>query len=202
MRGGKQFGLLMRPVSLPANEMANPFEQEKVMTNKVTYNKDVLDLLTQEQKNNLRKLSDFLLSGISHDGFDMEMYRNETKCGTVACAAGHGPLAGIEKLPTENWSAYCYRAFGAGVGLVSLTSLKMWTWLFGSEWKDTDNTPEGAAIRIQILLDRGLPSRYALQMHGAVPLCYSIPSNLGGPKEEVNQGDALTRKHEASGCQQ
>ena len=36
-------------------------------------------------------------------------------CGTVACAAGHGPMAGIEAKPHESWTAYTDRVFGTKI---------------------------------------------------------------------------------------
>src|SRR3546814_6384471 len=35
-----------------------------------------------------------------------------TTCGTVACAGGHGPIAGIPSLPGEYWGDYIPRVFG------------------------------------------------------------------------------------------
>jgi len=68
-------------------------------------------------------------------------------CGTAACAAGHGPHAGIEKDSLEYWREYIQRAF-------CLRS-NSWSWCFDAEWADIDNTPEGAAKRILYLLFSG-----------------------------------------------
>lgn len=35
-----------------------------------------------------------------------------------------------------------------------------WNWLFGSEWEDVDNTPKGAAKRIRIFLESGVPEAF------------------------------------------
>jgi hypothetical protein len=72
-------------------------------------------------------------------------------CGTVACALGHGPAAGII-LATKNadWDAYGEKAFE----LV----FDEWDWCFSSGWASVDNTPHGAAKRIRHLLDHGVPS--------------------------------------------
>jgi hypothetical protein len=80
-------------------------------------------------------------------------------CGTVACAAGHGPAAGIPFKSGEfelgidndwgniNWNRYITRAFG-----VELTFV--FDFLFGSKWRIYDNHHYGAAARIRYLLDK------------------------------------------------
>jgi hypothetical protein len=88
-------------------------------------------------------------------------------CGTVCCAIGHGPLAGVE-VPEgiTNWDEYCYKAFGTSV------DEHAWRWLFSYSWFKIDNTAKGAAKRIGIYLENGIPSNYAEQMYGHVPLMY------------------------------
>lgn len=100
-----------------------------------------------------------------------DMWRWESACGTVACAVGHGPLAGIEMTPGEKkakdagvgWAVYCARAFG-----VSNISPEM-GWLFQSWWQKKDNTPEGAAARIRYYLKHGVPIR---PENKPWPVCY------------------------------
>jgi hypothetical protein len=85
-------------------------------------------------------------------------------CGTVACAVGHGPSAGMlfqkdeiisaegdEGEPRPDWWAYGRRVFGLTSGNPEFL------WLFGAMWSDRDNTHRGAAARIRYYLDRGLP---------------------------------------------
>ena len=71
-------------------------------------------------------------------------------CGTVACAAGHGPMAGIKGLPNESWAMYTARSFTGG-------DSDMFSYLFGADWVYADNTPKGAAARIRRHLAEGLP---------------------------------------------
>ena len=70
-------------------------------------------------------------------------------CGTVACAVGHGPFIGIEPLEGEYWTTYSERVF--------IKNVREWEWCFSGEWRKLDNTPHGAAKRIQVLLRKGLP---------------------------------------------
>jgi len=109
--------------------------------------------LSVEQFVNCKKLAAYLLElPDDYDKFDMWWYtRNgeqpqETDCGTVACAAGHGPAAGIEPLPGEYWATYTQRVFSAS------------PWMFASDWSRHDNTAHGAAKRIVYALrNRTLP---------------------------------------------
>jgi hypothetical protein len=142
------------------------------------------------RENNLRKLADYLLKlPENYKGFDMgtflcvseeDYYELEElvqdyglynkafyECGTVGCAIGHGPLAGIPMNEVESvglWAGYSYRTL-VQVG-------KKWDWCFSADWAQVDNTPQGAAKRILWLLDKGLPDNVDEQMGGADELCY------------------------------
>jgi hypothetical protein len=48
-------------------------------------------------------------------------------CGTVACLAGHGPVAGIPPVPGEGWPAYIDRVFIPGDGPANQLCM---AWLF------------------------------------------------------------------------
>lgn len=76
-------------------------------------------------------------------------------CGTVACAIGHGPAAGVymsKALATDrsgwdmspDWSTYSLRKF-APLG-------PEWDWMFDNNWSPVDNSHRGAAARIRFLL--------------------------------------------------
>jgi hypothetical protein len=84
------------------------------------------------------------------------------QCGSIACAVGHGPVAGIplsksmitrctfswcdDRPDAEiDWDAYAERNFTG-------EDTTAWLWLFGGEWKFIDNSPHGAAARIRYLL--------------------------------------------------
>lgn len=116
--------------------------------------------LTRTQRSNLRKLATYLESlPAVYKHFDMAIYfrgsRNLTmdsspaECGTVACAAGHGPAAGI-KPNAYYWSDYVGRNFTDDDGDV-------YEFLFASSWCEIDNTHQGAAQRIRYFLKFGIP---------------------------------------------
>lgn len=117
--------------------------------------------LSQEHENNLRKLAAHLMTvkakpTKNNVGFDMfnfrqPLYNNKgNECGTVCCAAGHGPQAGILKHKDESWIGYINRVFG--ICFIQ----NYWNFLFCLEWAYVDNTPKGAAKRIIYLLENGL----------------------------------------------
>ena len=108
---------------------------------------------------NLKKLATYLAKlPVGYGQFSMFDYisdgtppvdAKEIDCGTVACAIGHGPAAGIKAKQEEPWSCYEERVF-------ALTS-SQWDWCFHSEWRFTDDTPQGAAKRILYMLENGVP---------------------------------------------
>lgn len=114
--------------------------------------------ITDEQRTNLEKLSEHLLQPGIKDTFDMTTYvkGGGTPCNHdhagVADAIGHGPRAGIEPLFGEEWMQYVERCF-TGID----PDWCMFNFLFGQEWAEFDNTPEGAAARIYYVLDNGCP---------------------------------------------
>ena len=155
---------------------------------------------TEEQRANLDKLATYLESlsddykkfsmysffcgPISESEFDLETVAKRIKnganpCGTVACAIGHGPAAGISVNDPEihGWFSYAKVRFGAlnhWVGSVDENSegSRLWSWLFASEWHTTDNTVKGAAARIRWYLQHGIPDNWEQQRLGNAPLCY------------------------------
>ena len=66
----------------------------------------------------------------------------------------------------EFWLLYSERIFGIEFGT------DKWDWCFSGLWHKTDNTPEGAADRIEWVLENGLPDNWLEQMCGKDPLCY------------------------------
>lgn len=113
--------------------------------------------MIQEHRDNLKKLATYLLSGKLKADFDMRYFSNDISistragiydptCGSIGCAIGHGPYAGIPKID-EAWDEYAERVFGVE-SHPSCPTHRIFGWLFGSKWTDIDNTPEGAAKRI------------------------------------------------------
>jgi hypothetical protein len=135
--------------------------------------------LTTAQRARLEKLAAYL-EGLPkrYRHFDMGEYMGDCdlgavidyalnnggvqKCGTVACAVGHGPAAGIlvpKRLVTKgsfapvSWNAYS-ELF---VGNLALDPDYRFSWLFEGDWELYDNTHYGAAARIRYLLANGGP---------------------------------------------
>jgi len=134
------------------------------------------------RKANLLKLATYL-RGLDREKFDMgdfyEYYDNQqedrvslspkqlelhdgpTPCGTVACAVGCGPAAGIPTTEKDEdcWDMYSRRVFvRRDVENMSHRFLahRAWAFLFSGSWAWLDNTPTGAAERIEFLLKNGL----------------------------------------------
>lgn len=120
-----------------------------------------LNHITAEQCANLDKLATYLEAlPADYAHFGMNNYHTGSdplqpaECGTVACAVGHGPAAGVALSEDEidwdgqpSWDDYSARA------LISVrTSDKEWLWCFSGEWVYCDNTHHGAAKRIRYLL--------------------------------------------------
>lgn len=138
--------------------------------------------LSDEHRANLITLRDYLRQPVLKADFNMALYceesgeeRYRTDCGSVGCAIGHGPHAGIPKLCDEDWDRYARRAFG------DATSNAGWDWCFSPNWKIYDNTPQGAADRIDWMMT-----------HGGVPKdfnfpCFDLPAvcRQQAPKEIV-----------------
>lgn len=114
--------------------------------------------MNARQRKNLGRLAEYLAApGPKPARFDMAHYADtahidSTECGTVGCAVGHAPFAGIRKWPTESWHSYVERALGC-----SPFEGFDFDWCFASWWALVDNTPEGAALRIRYLLEHGGP---------------------------------------------
>lgn len=129
--------------------------------------------MTPQQRENLRKLADYLALLPPSSSFDMRYYSTDAHgnniprptshaCGTVACALGHGPQAGVAPIPYETWDDYAARAFGLDPNdhLNGSILRNSWAWCFEAEWVHFDNTPSGAAKRIYHLLDTGAPGEF------------------------------------------
>lgn len=105
-------------------------------------------------RTNLRILADYLESEELKAAFSMETYSEagaeyKPVCGSVGCAIGHGPYAGIPKAAEEAWAEYTERVFD-----LDMNELR---WCFSGLWAKYDNTPQGAAKRIRYLLEHGAP---------------------------------------------
>ena len=120
--------------------------------------------ITDEQRANLDKLATYLESGNLLAEFNMESYHGSsvsptaTHCGSVGCAVGHGPYAGIPKLAGMGWNSYSLLSFGADPG-PNGDDLGLWGYLFSGCENREDQTAEGAAARIRTVLEFGVPDK-------------------------------------------
>lgn len=138
-------------------------------------------IITDEQRGNLAALAEYLESGPALR-FDMARFaadgeRHEIdpeamlRCGTAACALGHGPFAGLPAKRQEEWKDYAFRVFGVGPTDIGSQS-PAFLWMFGGAWAEIDNSPDGAAARIRWFLRNGVPPDSDEQQMGDAPLCY------------------------------
>lgn len=112
-------------------------------------------------------------------------------CGTVGCSLGHAPYSiGIDKNSGEGWEHYSGRVFGIHINS-SCDAWNAWNWLFCGGWRSVDNTPEGAAVRIYILLNHGIPSNWDQQINGHAPLCYRKDIIITSSQEDLEKGRHL-----------
>jgi len=81
--------------------------------------------------------------GYGSDSDDNPLDEDEIPCGTVACALGHGPAAGVTTT-SDDWLGY-YLANFSGESYAYL-------WCFDNDWIEIDNTHQGAALRIELML--------------------------------------------------
>jgi len=130
------------------------------------------------KRKNLQLMADFIRK-IPQELFDMGVVRQgqrETiKCDSVGCPVGH--CVELEPNPEEipRWT----RGINFVKWSINFTGLNYaeWEWCFSPLWTETDNTPKGAALRIEWLLKHGLPEGWYRQMKGKTPLCYTTSTN-------------------------
>lgn len=137
----------------------------------------------------------FSMRGFCDDEYGDELEPKAWECGTVSCAAGWGPAAGLVVEPDdEDWSQYITRTFGIDGGSAVEP---IWQWLFGSGWARTDNSPKGAGQRILWLLVHGVPEDWKEQMTWRVPLGYKgiRVEDVVGNVASQGVGGALEENH-------
>lgn len=138
--------------------------------------------LPEEYRQNLLKLADYLskFQAAPERQFDMSVFdpsrkahSTQSTCGSVGCAIGHGPYAGIPKQCRESWIHYWQRVFLPPKHFDCFADeTDPWAWCFSEDWVSMDNTAAGAAKRIYWLLDHGVPDDADDQISGNAPLCY------------------------------
>ena len=92
----------------------------------------------------------FRAEGVDFNPYDAKKHYNE--CGTSACAAGHGPIAGIRPRKYDSWPDYIERDF-LGMDSCSNDGWALFRFLFGQSHPDD---PQLAAMRIANYAQEGI----------------------------------------------
>ena len=132
------------------------------------------------KRDNLQLMADHLKNNVNQDNYDMETFRGDDDdfsdpvCGSVGCTVGNCTVLDAENVIknfTDSGGEIEFHAWSEDfTGLLGVED--EWSWCFDSTWKTTDNTPMGAALRIEWLLNHGLPENWKNQMYGREELCY------------------------------
>ena len=131
------------------------------------------------KRENLQLMANHLKTNVLPENFHMGRYRGDDDfsnpvCGSVGCTVGNCTVLDAENVMNN---------FTNPNGVIDFLSWSKdftgicriedeWAWCFGSIWSETDNTPIGAALRIEWLLNNGLPENWFCQMYGEEELCY------------------------------
>jgi hypothetical protein len=119
------------------------------------FKKDNLRALSAGLKSLVDKfdMSNFVVAGelgVPHQSIQTLIHN----CGAAACAVGYGPTFGIRAYHNETWDVYAERVF------VDDVEDSDFNWMFAGEWSEYDNTPQGAAKRIDYFLAYGIPDHF------------------------------------------
>ena len=131
------------------------------------------------KRENLQLMANHLKTNVNQDNFDMGKYRGlydtiNPVCGSAGCVIGTCSVLDADNVITNftdtDGEIYFMDWSEDFTGLYR--GEDEWAWCFDSTWKTTDNTPTGAALRIEWLLNNGLPENWKNQMYGHEKLCY------------------------------
>lgn len=142
-------------------------------------------VIPEQYANALRHIA--FLKSLPDDKFDMYYYTQagdgqefleDPDCDTVACSAGW--LTRSLKLRPKDWidSHKCMEAIDYPsiarykLGLDVNEHKECWQYLFSADWRRVDNSPYGAALRMQRLYEVGLDDNWQEQMCGETTLEY------------------------------
>ena len=155
--------------------------------------------ITDKQRENMRTHAKWLTDNADRIQFDMSVYFDKRaspgdincelyghRCGTVACAAGWAVFNGLPEFelldseffkqdtrsePLIHFEEHSARVFGLDWSDDAIRG-NCWKYAFDDWWGDIDNTAIGAAKRLRMLADQGLPSNWIAQINGDAPLSY------------------------------
>ena len=131
------------------------------------------------KRENLQLMADHLKTNVKQENFHMGEYRGDDDlsnpvCGSVGCTVGTCSVLDVENVmnnfifPNGEIEFWAWSEDFTGI----YRGEDEWSWCFHSKWRNTDNTPMGAALRIEWLLNHGLPENWKNQMRGKEELCY------------------------------
>lgn len=134
---------------------------------------------------NIKKLAEHLKTLGTNDNrfdnvsFDMQFYCRfldveddveDNDCGSSACAVGHyaillGADVEVDGVDMPNGDSLTWVQFAqkyVGINPCGWSEQQIcFDWLFSGEWDVLDNTPLGAAARIEHFLEHGIPQSFA-----------------------------------------
>jgi hypothetical protein len=121
---------------------------------------------------------------VPQEKFDMSVWRDnrserpENECNSVGCAVGHCTFLDPNIKSVAKRHERLFNGFNFWEWSLEFFDLgnNQWNWCFDYEWGEVDNTPEGAALRIEWLINHGLPDNWEKQMNGEEELCYTLKS--------------------------
>jgi hypothetical protein len=114
---------------------------------------------------------------VPQEKFDMGVYReddNDTDhiCNSVGCVIGHCvALSGNRNVHRHISGDIDFLQWSESFFDIKYLD-NAWDWCFDARWKHTDNMPEGAALRMEWLVEHGLPKDWQDQMIGNTKPCY------------------------------
>ena len=129
------------------------------------------------KRENLQLMADHLKTNVNQENFHMGTYRGDDdfsnpECGSAGCTVGTCTVLDVENVINNFTNPDGEIEFwGWSVDFTGIYRVE-WEWCFGYAWSKTDNTPTGAALRIEWLLNNGLPENWKNQMYGREELCY------------------------------
>lgn len=125
-------------------------------------------------KENLQRMADYIRK-IPQEMFSMDDYRKGQRvlpeCDSVGCVVGHCTILDADnimrfidsagEIDFERWAKWFANINSA-----------CFSWCFSYKWVNVDNTPTGAAARIEWLIYNGLPENWIEQTRGEAQICY------------------------------
>jgi hypothetical protein len=117
---------------------------------------------------------------VPQEKFDMSFWREDNleapinECSSIGCAVGHCTFLDPKIKSIIKRHAKIFDGFNYWKWSLDFFELgdSQWEWCFDWDWVETDNTPEGASLRMEWLVQHGLPDNWKEQMNGDEPLCY------------------------------